>query len=126
MLACDFRQCLSVKNDVVSKRKITVLEDHLKCNRHHDCNAVFPCKVCQTSNWSEKKRAMIKKMIESKKSEVAKKSATVTSLATEIPSVGNTDSRPVLKFSLWETEQSLGREAKWRKYDTEHFIVASW
>lgn len=70
---------------------MTVLGDHVECNRHHVCNAVFYCEVCQTR--FEKKRAMINKMIERKTSGSAKKSATVTSLATEISSVRNTDSR---------------------------------
>lgn len=125
LLACDFFQCLSIINYVVSKREMTVLGDHVECYRHHVCNAVYPCEVCQT--WSEKKRAMINKMIECKKLEAAKKSATVT----------------LQKFPLWGTlvlswfssflcgkrnrvAISLGRETKWRQYDTEHFIATSW
>lgn len=76
--------------------------------------SVFPCEVCQS--WSEKKRAVVNKMIERKKSEAAKKSATVTSLATEIPSVGK-QTRVAI---------TLGRATKWRQYNTEHFSTASW
>lgn len=54
-------------------------------------------------------------MIERKESEAARKSATVTSLATEIPSVGK-QTRVAI---------TLGRETKWQQYDTEHFSTAS-
>lgn len=93
---------------------MTVLKNHMECLRHRVCNAVFPCKVCQS--WSEKKRAVVNKMIERKKSEAARKSATGTSLATENPSVGK-QTRVAI---------TLGREKKWRQYDTEHFSTASW
>lgn len=99
----------------MSKREMTVLKNHMECYRHRVCNAVFSCEVCQS--WSEKKRAVVNKMIERKKSEAARKSATVTSLATEIPSVGKQNR--VANFTL-------GRKTKWRQYDTEHFSTASW
>lgn len=87
---------------------MTVYGDHVECYRHHVCNAVFPSKVCQT--WSEKKRAMINKMIERKKLEAAKKSATVT--LQKFPLWGTLVLVLVLKFPLLETEQSRNYSRK--------------
>lgn len=98
----------------MSKREMTDLKNHMKCYRHRVCNEDFPCEVCQS--WSEKKRVVVNKMIERKKSEAAGKSATVMCLATENPSVGK-QTRVAI---------TLGRETKWRQYDTEHFSTASW
>lgn len=83
------------------KIKITVLDDHLECNRHRVSNVVFLCEVCNTR--ADEKQAQI---IERKKWETAKRSATVKSLATEIPSVGNIDSHPVSQTF------SVGNEAE--------------
>lgn len=66
---------------------MTDLKNHMKCYRHRVCNEDFPCEVCQS--WSEKKRVVVNKMIERKKSEAAGKSATVMVWLQKIPLWGN-------------------------------------
>ena len=79
----------SFKICVKCNREMTVLDDHAECYRHRVCNEAFPCEVC--SKWSEEKRTLIRKMIERKKSEAGRKSATLPN--PEVPSVGNSGNR---------------------------------
>ncbi|XP_052680058.1 uncharacterized protein LOC128160759 [Crassostrea angulata] len=82
---------------------MTVLDDHSECYRHRVCNEAFPCEVC--SKWSEEKRTLIRKMIERKKTEAGRKSATLKN--PEVPSVGNSGNRSD-NLAPTETSQNGG------------------
>uniref|UniRef100_A0A8W8N6E4 Uncharacterized protein n=1 Tax=Magallana gigas TaxID=29159 RepID=A0A8W8N6E4_MAGGI len=75
----------SFKICVKCNREMTILDDHSECYRQRVFNEAFPCEVC--SRWSEEKRTLIRKMIERKKTEAGRKSATLPN--PEVPSVGN-------------------------------------